>query len=296
MQVPGPSATHPASYYAATRTETREFPPLCGEARSDVCVVGAGFTGIDRRQGFWRQRLQRQRKKTGTDKPVKLLRVGTAALPQIPPQRAAGFHVHRAFHQQVGVFCRVTGKHHQMNVFCAAQRHHLPGAIGPVTFATQMIDDDQARMLQHFIEIQIDLACGNGVLGLAAARQGLARNLVFCDESAMAIASARLNTSRMFPRESNKFHFHHGDGLEHYDGATAQLILCNPPFHQEHTVNESAGRRLLDQCGRHLAPGGHLLLVANRHLDYFSLLRSTFSEVKKCAGNSKFNVLLACKD
>ncbi|MBK6736831.1 MAG: FAD-binding oxidoreductase [Haliea sp.] len=38
--------THPTSYYAATRTETPAFPTLQGEVRSDVCVVGAGFTGL----------------------------------------------------------------------------------------------------------------------------------------------------------------------------------------------------------------------------------------------------------
>tara|TARA_B110000503_G_scaffold140532_1_gene231661 strand:+ start:21796 stop:23076 length:1281 start_codon:yes stop_codon:yes gene_type:complete len=38
--------THPISYYAATRTESTEFSALYGEVRSDVCVVGAGFTGI----------------------------------------------------------------------------------------------------------------------------------------------------------------------------------------------------------------------------------------------------------
>lgn len=37
---------HPASYYAATCSETTEYPALCGDVCSDVCVVGAGFTGI----------------------------------------------------------------------------------------------------------------------------------------------------------------------------------------------------------------------------------------------------------
>ena len=37
---------HPPSYYAATRSETIEFPPLCDDVRSDVCVVGGGYTGI----------------------------------------------------------------------------------------------------------------------------------------------------------------------------------------------------------------------------------------------------------
>jgi glycine/D-amino acid oxidase-like deaminating enzyme len=38
--------THADSYYAATRIDTAEYPPLCEDVRSDVCVVGAGFTGI----------------------------------------------------------------------------------------------------------------------------------------------------------------------------------------------------------------------------------------------------------
>jgi gamma-glutamylputrescine oxidase len=37
---------HTGSYYAATANDRTEYPPLCGEARADVCVVGAGFTGV----------------------------------------------------------------------------------------------------------------------------------------------------------------------------------------------------------------------------------------------------------
>jgi len=39
-------ASHPASYYAATCNDTTEYPALRGDVRADVCVVGAGFTGI----------------------------------------------------------------------------------------------------------------------------------------------------------------------------------------------------------------------------------------------------------
>jgi gamma-glutamylputrescine oxidase len=41
-----PPDPHCSSYYAATRNDTTEYPPLCTDVRSDVCVVGAGFTGI----------------------------------------------------------------------------------------------------------------------------------------------------------------------------------------------------------------------------------------------------------
>ncbi|MFO1208514.1 MAG: FAD-binding oxidoreductase [Amaricoccus sp.] len=40
------SGLYPASYYAATAHEAPPRPPLEGEVRTGVCVVGAGFTGL----------------------------------------------------------------------------------------------------------------------------------------------------------------------------------------------------------------------------------------------------------
>lgn len=37
---------HTASYYAATANDTRQRPSLAGDATADVCVIGAGFTGL----------------------------------------------------------------------------------------------------------------------------------------------------------------------------------------------------------------------------------------------------------
>ncbi len=36
----------PPSYYAATAIGARDFAPLRGEMRADVCVIGAGYTGL----------------------------------------------------------------------------------------------------------------------------------------------------------------------------------------------------------------------------------------------------------
>jgi len=38
--------THVGSYFAATVNDVMDFPPLLGEQTADVCVIGAGFTGI----------------------------------------------------------------------------------------------------------------------------------------------------------------------------------------------------------------------------------------------------------
>ena len=37
---------YPQSWYAATATPLDPFPPLGGETRADVCIIGAGFTGL----------------------------------------------------------------------------------------------------------------------------------------------------------------------------------------------------------------------------------------------------------
>lgn len=45
MTQPQPQA-HTGSYYAATVNEHTDYQPLRGAQRADVCVIGAGFTGI----------------------------------------------------------------------------------------------------------------------------------------------------------------------------------------------------------------------------------------------------------
>jgi glycine/D-amino acid oxidase-like deaminating enzyme len=40
------SLPHTRSYYAATANEVTNFAPLRGDQQADVCVIGAGFTGI----------------------------------------------------------------------------------------------------------------------------------------------------------------------------------------------------------------------------------------------------------
>ncbi|GAB5449860.1 MAG: methyltransferase [Halioglobus sp.] len=168
----------------------------------------------------------------------------------------------------------------------------------PNVFSGDKLDGGARLLLKHMkaanaAQRVIDLACGNGVLGLAAFRHGLGQQVLFCDESAQAIASARNNAAALFPASPDAFSFHHGDGLQQVSGDQAQLILCNPPFHLEHTVDEFAGKRLLKQCAQYLGPGGQLLIVANRHLDYRRTLKSGFNSVSLIAEDRRFRLWLA---
>lgn len=168
----------------------------------------------------------------------------------------------------------------------------------PNVFSHDRLDRGSAFLLAQLDRLAparrvVDLACGNGVLGLAALAAGLAECVLFCDESAMAVASARANLGRLLPARAQHCDFHHGDGLRGYRGPKAALVLCNPPFHLQHTVEDYAGRRLLGQAARHLEPGGRLCLVANSHLRYRPALERAFARVEVLARNPTFTVWLA---
>ncbi len=170
----------------------------------------------------------------------------------------------------------------------------------PNVFSPDALDNGSRLLIDNLPRLEpasrtIDLACGSGVIGLSAYRAGVTGNLLFCDESAMAVRSARENAARLFPQSVSDFSFFQGDGLAGYQGPAADLILCNPPFHLENAVDAFAGRRLLHQAGRHLGRGGRLCLVANRHLDYLPVLRRHFQRVQQLAQNRKFRVYLATK-
>ena len=170
----------------------------------------------------------------------------------------------------------------------------------PNVFSREQLDIGSRFLLQHLEALDpavrlVDLACGNGVLGLAAFHVGLAERVSFSDESALALKSARNNALRLYPEQTGNFSFFHGDGLLDFQGEPPQLILCNPPFHSEHTVDDFAGKRLAAQAASLLPDDGRLCLVANRHLDYGAVLRQHCRRVRKLAGNDKFNLWLACK-
>jgi 16S rRNA (guanine1207-N2)-methyltransferase len=138
----------------------------------------------------------------------------------------------------------------------------------------------------------IDLGCGNGLVGLIAAERCPAATMLFVDESFMAVASARDNFQRVFG-ERREVAFCVGDGLMEIEPASADLILCNPPFHQQNTVGDQIAVSLFKQSRRVLRKGGELWVIGNRHLDYHSVLSRLFGAHSVVASNSKFVIVKA---
>jgi 16S rRNA (guanine1207-N2)-methyltransferase len=164
-------------------------------------------------------------------------------------------------------------------------------------FSRERLDIGTRLLLQHLPQTEgavdiIDLGCGSGLLGLMAAQQNPEARLHFVDESYMAIASARANFQQL-DASLQRAKFHLGDGLAEFGKEAADLILCNPPFHQSHAIGETVALSMFRHSARVLGDGGDLWVVGNRHLDYHLKLRRWFNSVEVVASDKKFVILRA---
>lgn len=142
-----------------------------------------------------------------------------------------------------------------------------------------------------------DLACGNGLLGIYAGRKWPQARLHFFDDSFLALDSARkncqTNLAPVSQTDTDDLSFSADDCLSNYQGAAFDLILCNPPFHQDHHVGDHIAQTMFRDCQKHLADNGRLCVVGNRHLGYHVTLKKLFGHCDVIESDSKFVVLLA---
>jgi len=166
-------------------------------------------------------------------------------------------------------------------------------------FSRESLDIGTRLLLEHLPASDkqrtiVDLCCGNGIIGLVAAMRNPQAELAFADESFMAVASANANFQAAFGR-TRKVSFIVGDGLADAAKKNAELIFCNPPFHQQQAVDNAVPWRLFQQSHAALKKGGELWVVGNRHLDHHIKLKRIFGHCETVASNRKFVVLRAKK-
>lgn len=162
-------------------------------------------------------------------------------------------------------------------------------------FSRAGLDIGSRFLLQHLPQCPgvsdiVDLGCGNGVLGLVAGHRNSEARIHFLDESYMAIAAAHKNFQQIDPQLKRAV-FQVGNGLAGYHENSADLILCNPPFHQSHTIGDTLAMDMFRQSSRVLRKNGQLWVVGNRHLNYHHKLKRWFKRVELVASNRKFVIL-----
>lgn len=166
------------------------------------------------------------------------------------------------------LFCR-----EDLDIGTRAFLPHLPKALGNLRAA--------------------DLGCGNGVLGIVYALGNPQAQMTLVDESYMAVQSARENWQAI--HGDRPADIRAGDGLAEQPMDSLDLVLCNPPFHQQQVVGDFLAWRMFTQAKTALCKGGELWIVGNRHLGYHLKLKRLFGKVEQIAATPKFVILRAIK-
>ncbi|MDR5885097.1 MULTISPECIES: methyltransferase [Halomonadaceae] len=159
--------------------------------------------------------------------------------------------------------------------------------------------DEGTRLLLNVLESELpstplsnplhvlDMGCGDGIISAWLARRG--HQVTAVDVSAFAVESTqrtlRVNGLEGRVLQSDVFSALQG---EHFD-----LIVSNPPFHQERDVSYGPSQRLISQAPTHLTSAGQLLLVANAFLPYPDRLQNAFGQFQTLADNRRFRVYRA---
>ena len=138
-----------------------------------------------------------------------------------------------------------------------------------------------------------DLGCGNGILAIASALQNAEAHYTLVDESYMAVQSAQENWHAALGQREAVIRA--GDGLAGQAPDSLDVVLCNPPFHQQQVVGDFLAWRMFQQARDALVVGGALYIVGNRHLGYHTKLARLFRGVEQVATTPKFVILKARK-
>ena len=141
----------------------------------------------------------------------------------------------------------------------------------------------------------IDLGCGNGVIGLTVLVNQPKAHVQFIDESSMAMASAKHNIMTNIPEMIDQCEFTLNDSLTDIEGGSVDLILCNPPFHQNTATTDHIAWQMFKDSHRVLKKGGELRIIGNQKLAYHIKLQRLFGNETLIASNDKFVTQSAIK-
>lgn len=169
----------------------------------------------------------------------------------------------------------------------------------PGVFAWDRLDEGTAKLVDA-MEIDardhvLDLGCGTGLAGLAAARRTSNGRVVLVDADLRAVESARrtlaangiVNGEVLLSDCALAV-------LDRRSGAhRCNVVITNPPFHQGVGVDCEVAHQFVRDAARVLACGGRLFLVANRFLRYGDLVREVFGNVATAYADNRYHVLTA---
>jgi 16S rRNA (guanine1207-N2)-methyltransferase len=165
----------------------------------------------------------------------------------------------------------------------------------PGVFAWDRLDGGTERLVR-VMEIDrrdrvLDLGCGTGLAGLAAARRARDGQVVLVDSDLRAVRSARRTLEANEVRNADVLL---SDGVSQVvEDEAFDVVITNPPFHQGREVDYQVAHQFVRESHRVLRPGGRLFLVANRFIGYDDLMRQVFGNACVAHADSSYHVMTA---
>ena len=119
----------------------------------------------------------------------------------------------------------------------------------------------------------LDLGCGAGLVGIAAAKVLGEENVWMTDVDPAAVRCAAENAKR---NGVENVHLCCGDALDAVDSSGFDWILSNPPYHADFSV----AKKFIEKGFNRLKLGGKLVMVVKRELRYRNKLPAIFGGVR----------------
>ncbi|MFI6040379.1 class I SAM-dependent methyltransferase [Nocardia sp. NPDC051321] len=147
---------------------------------------------------------------------------------------------------------------------------------------------DHLKWMKPDAREAIDLGCGTGILAVALAKARPALRVLGTDQSAAAVASAQATVAVNGVAE--RVTVVRDDAMSLAADNSADLVLCNPPFHVGAAVHTGSAIKMFAETGRVLRPGGELWTVFNSHLNYRGVIERMVGRTDVVGRNRKFTV------
>jgi len=161
----------------------------------------------------------------------------------------------------------------------------------PGVFAWDRLDEGTRALIEAMevgpAERVLDLGCGTGLVGVAAARRAPQGRVVLVDVDLRAVEAARrtLEANGIVNAEVCL-----SDGGDNLPAGSFDVVATNPPFHVDVETDRTLARRFIKASARLLRTDGRLYLVANRFLPYEPWLREVFDSVEIVWEDRKYRV------
>ncbi|NUS91499.1 MAG: methyltransferase [Nocardia sp.] len=161
-------------------------------------------------------------------------------------------------------------------------------------FSGTRLDIGTRFLLEHLRAMKpdardaVDLGCGTGILAVALARSRPGLAVVGTDQSAAAVASATATAAAN--QVTEQVRVVRDDAMSAAPDNSADLVVCNPPFHVGAAVHTGSAIKMFAQTGRVLRPGGELWTVYNNHLNHRTVVERMVGRTEVMGRNRKFTV------